>query len=502
MNNENNMRLSHEKNARAVKGDARALIVAAALLAALIVLNLLFALLPATLTQFDTTENGLYTVSPVTKRFLYALDEDVTVYVVCEKGTAALMPRALLDRYEAASKHVKVKFVDPVADAQLLSTYGDFSSATNFSMVVVSDRRYSVVDFADCQYYYVEGVGSMTAEEYSYYYTYYYNYLDELKETYDIDLSAASLCFALEEALTGAIEYVTAPVIPHLYVLEDSGDMGAYMTEMISMVQPEQMALSLDGSAVPDNAAPLMIYAPEQDISAQTAQAVKAFLQGGGDLMLMTSPDHVSMPNLMSIVAEFGLAPVAGVLHEGNANHFDAGMARLLPIVNAEHEITYTLVSNGYGVPLVPNAHGIIAKETLPEGVSVTELFTTSDTAFVFAADGAEQTVGAVAVGVAAENATTGARLFWLSSTDALSDELIKTKGAKACAPYYLTMAMVWQSDSYQSKLDAIEPVDLSQDSVLLDASAVIAWSAVLVLVIPLCVLIPGIVIKIRRARK
>ena len=502
MNTENNMQVSRQTNTRAAKAGARALAVTAIVLVALILLNVLVALLPATITHFDTTSNRLYSIGSVTKEFLSTLEEDVIVYVICDKGTAALMPRAVLDLYEANSKHVKIKPVDPISDAELLADYGDFSSATNYSMIVVSDRRYSVVDFADCQYYKVEGLGMVPAEQYAQLLAnaealyYYYNY-------YGIDLTAATPYFALEDALTDAIEYVTAPVIPALHVLDSSADMGKYLTDFIGMVQPEYEVLPLDGTdAIPDHTAPLLIYAPEQDISVQTAEMIADFVQKGGHLMLITAPHNVSMPNLMSLVSAFGLSPMEGALREGNANNFDGEASRLLPNVNTEHEITVPLINSGYSAPLMPDAHGIAVAQTLPEGVSVTRLFTTSNSAYTIAHDGTEQTAGEVAVGIAAEHQTTGAKLFWLSSSAALSDELINAEGSKACASYYATFGMIWQSESYVSKLPVIEPIDVSQDTVSPDAPAVIAWSAVLVLILPLCVLVPGIVVKVRRSRQ
>ncbi len=502
MNTERNVRLSQKKNGRAAKRAARSLITTAVLLAALIVLNLLLALLPATLTQLDTTPNKLYSISSVTKNFLASLEEDVTVYVMCEKGAAALMPRAVLELYEAAGKHVRVKLVDPVADVELLADYGDFSSVTNYSMLVVSDRRTAVVDFADCQYYNVTGLGMIPAEQYlqlasnSQALLYYYY-------SYGIDLTAATPYFALEDALTSAIEYVTAPVVPTLCVLNDSAGMGSYLTELIGMVQPEYSVLSLDGTeAVPAYVSSLLIYAPEQDITAQTAECIVQYLQNGGSVMLLTSPENTQMPHLMSVAAALGLTPVEGALYEGNANNFDGDASRLLPSINAEHDITYPLVSYGYGSPLLPDAHGIAVADALPENVSATSLFTTSSSAYTVAEEGREVTVGAVSVGAVAQNTTTGAKLFWLPSTAALSDELITAEGTGASAAYFVTTAVLWQSKTYQSTLEAVEPIDVSQDTVLLDAPAVIAWSVVLVLIVPLCVLVPGIAVRVKRNRK
>ena len=63
-------------------------------------------------------------------------------------------------------------------------------------------------------------------------------------------------------------------------------------------------------------------------------------------------------------------------------------------------------------------------------------------------------------------------------------------------------MTVAWEKDAYTSSLETIAPVDMTDTPVYLDVPAVIGWSVALVLIVPLAVLIPAIVVRVRRARR
>lgn len=502
MNTNEIMPTSVSTERRTARAGARALISVAIVLVAVILLNLLVSLLPATLTDVDLTENGLYSISATTKKLLSSLEEDVTVYVLGSNGRVADMPGRLLDRYTAASGHLDVKVVDATADAALWAEYPDVDVAalSNYSMLVVSNRRYTVVDFASARYYEVEGLGPVPAAQYEQLMTnteilyYYYQY-------YGIDLTKSAPYYALEEQLTHAVEYVTAPVIPHMYVLEGSRPLGNMLTSFVEMVQPETEELSPDSvQAIPVTAAPLVIHAPTDDLSEATTQKVLDFIANGGKLLLITSPANAAMPNLARVTAAFGVTPIEGVLYEGNANNFKDVPTALLATVNAQHEVTNAF--SAYGNPLVPNAHGIAGVAQKPEGMSVTELFTTSTSTYLIGADGKETTLGKTAVCVAAEHETTGASLVWLSSADAIDDAVINANSQIATAIFHVAMALDWQSEEFSSSLEAIEPVSMTETPMNVTDTVLIALGTVLVIAIPGVLLVAGIAIRIRRGRR
>ena len=483
-------------NKSRLSASARALVTVAVVLVALLLLQLVVSLIPAARRQVDTTPNGVYSVSSVTKRFLASRTEPVTIYVVCENGKMEIMPRVLLDHYAATG--IDVVVLDPQKDADKLATYG-ISSPANYTMIVESARRFTSFDLSSTQYYYVDSIGQVSVSQYAQMLA----YADLYQAYYGLDVTVATPYFALESTLTGAVEYVTLPSIPHLHVLTSNGarELCDTAIEMLNQVAVEYETLDLSVDAtIPEDASPLLICAPTQDLSDTVTQAVRAYLQGGGELLLVTSPANVSMPNLMSLAADYGLAPLSdAVLSEGNANNFYESATTIVPTVNTQHDITYSVSSSGY-TPVMPNTHGITVASATPEGVTATVLLSTSSSAYAVDANGTEQDVGTVALGVVAENTLNASKLVWYSSADAFSEETANE--ISPASLYYLLLTVSWETEPYTSSLATISPVDMSETTVMLSAPAVIGWAVALVLIVPLCVLIPAIVVRVRRGRR
>ena len=64
-------------------GDA---LMTAVVLAIVVVINLVVGQIPVKYTQFDLTDNQLYTITDQTKTFVKGLDSDVDVYLVAQSG--------------------------------------------------------------------------------------------------------------------------------------------------------------------------------------------------------------------------------------------------------------------------------------------------------------------------------------------------------------------------------------------------------------------------------
>ena len=87
---------------------ATAIVVAIAIMA-----NIFVSALPASVTQFDTTSNQLFTVSEQTERLVGGLDEEVTIYWVVRSGYEESYIGTLLDQYKALSDNLRVIKKDP-----------------------------------------------------------------------------------------------------------------------------------------------------------------------------------------------------------------------------------------------------------------------------------------------------------------------------------------------------------------------------------------------------
>lgn len=472
----------------------------ALLLAAVVALQLLLGLLPATLTRYDVSDNGIFSISDTTKDFLGTLREDVTVYALCSGGRMSVLTEMLLGRYQAASGHIRVVAVDPSADTEFASEYSVVASLSEGSLVVKSDRRYTVVDFESTDYYSVNGVGNVPTAQYlemissqelvNAYYTY-----------YGIDMYDAVRLLALEAALTQAIEYVCMATVPHIYVTSANGErvVGSMLQMSFEQTMIEYETIDLTRvSAVPEDASSLLILAPETDFSDEVTQKIRDYVIGGGRLLIATEPKNAGMKNLNALTEMFGARAMEGELLEGNANRYYDAPSTLLVGVNSEHSITYSVAAAGY-TPVLPHAHGIELVEPGEQGMTATVLFGTSDSAYV-ELDGEQTDLGSVAVAVASENATTGARMVWIASTDALDDACVVSYGAATL--YYFVQAARWQHILPTSSLGTIQPIDMSEGVMTFNDTTAIGWAGVAVILIPLAFVIAGVSVRIKRARR
>jgi ABC-2 type transport system permease protein len=468
-------------------------------LAVLVVINLLVAALPTSLTRFDTTDQGMYTISATSEKFIKSVDRNVTIYVLSEGGTMSGTLQTFLERYTAHNSRIRVKVIDPVANPTFLDNYSEITSSGNY-IIVESDLRHTAVNISKLEYYYVEGYGQMDTATYAEM-TANAETIAMIQQYYGIDMNAATLYFAGEQAMTAAIEYVSLATIPHIYELSGNGEaaLSNALIEMFNLTMLQHETLTLQpGDTVPADASCIIINAPTYDLSESAAAAIKQFLSGGGNLMLITTPDNTAMPNLMSLVADYGVTPTTGgMLYEGNANKYVKEPYILKPTINSQHDVTYA-ASSKYTI-VMPRAHGILVDSTLPEGVTATTLFSATD-AYTVADDGSEADFGQVATGVALQSSKSGSKVVWFASLDAFTDASYTAYGPGAT--YYFSIAASWENDAYQSSLGAIEALDMTEQPMNVSAMAMIVWGAILILVIPLCFIISGVVVWIVRRRR
>ncbi len=497
---------------RAGKRGIRAFVIGAVLLAVLIVVNVLMGALPAKLTQFDISGVGMTEISDETAKFLSEVNEDVTIYWLCDEGVVDDQFDLLLTRYTEACDRLTVEVIDPQANLTFTEAYTS-EELSDYSLIIESARRYRVVDAAELYYYtndfINENVGSevpLTSDELNQYYSLYGEYMASY-ETH--------MYFQGETLITSAIDYVTKETIPHAYLLTGHGDTAPsdLLLELLSSMNVQVETINLQNlEAVPADAGCVILHAPENDISAHETTLLTDYLTGGGSLLMATSPANVeSCPNIMSLGALFGLSAEPGLVREGDSAHTAGSSADVLvPDVSTDHYATYYVKNSGYSARM-PRSHAISVASELADGVTVTPLFTTSEKASRVSLEDVSQSIsekGMLNVAVAATKALTtadgttdSADLVWFASTDAFTDEQANnTSGGNY---YYYASLLSWISDSFSSSFEALSPVSLTGQSLSgLTTGAVFLLGLVVVVVIPVGLLITGIVIWVKRKRR
>lgn len=325
-------------------------------LAIAIVINLLVTTLPTTIMQLDTTSNELFSISEQTKELLESLEEDVTIYWIVQSGVEDDTLETLLQRYQDLSGHINVVKKDPDVYPTFVQQYTD--TVYNNSLIVECNDRSRYVDYYDI---------------YLYDYTYYY---------YD---GSYEVSFAGEGELTSAIDYVVKEDLPKMYLLTGHGEASLSDTfttaiEKENILTDELSLLTVE--AVPEDADCVLINTPASDISLSEKEMLLSYLEGGGNLFLISNPpENGALTNLEAIMEYYGMSTEEGIVVEGNQNYYVWGTPYyLLPEVES-HTITSPLLENGYYV-LLPIAQGLVASEDVRDTLSVSKLLTTSSSSF------------------------------------------------------------------------------------------------------------------------
>lgn len=248
----------------------------------------------------DWTSSNLYTLSEKSTNVLSGLSEDVRV-IVFMTPESGLFPqvRELLGRYEAASDHISVEYIDP--DRERLKTQ---QLAEKFGVSVAN----TVV---------------FTAGERSKYVT-----TDDMAE---FDYSGAQYgqpprlkAFKAEEEFTAAILSLVAPSVPKVgFVtghgepqLEPGGRTDPSLSKLVDSLKRENMdtkAISLLSGTVPADIDVLAIVGPTQAYTETEVAAITTYLDHGGRLLIALDPlieatGGMRSTRLEPMLAKFGVS--------------------------------------------------------------------------------------------------------------------------------------------------------------------------------------------------
>lgn len=319
-----------------------------------VVVNLIVNVVPSDKTAIDCSYSKLYSITDDTKTALGKLKEDVTVYALVAENRKDSQIDTILNRYTDLSKHISVEYVNPSKKPYFYKDYTDQAPTTN-SLIVVSGKRSRVIDYYDIYQY-----------ESSYY-------------SYSSELTG----FDAEGQLTSAILYVTLEndELPVVYEITGHGE-SSIGSEFQDVIGKANMTLTelelLNEESVPEDAAALIINAPQQDFNQADAKKVTDYLKDGGKAIVIGSYTEKSLPNFESVLKEYGVSFTGGMVAENDAQHYYqmGGPFYLLPEVNGS---AYTGSIQGSYV-YVPAAVGITYPEST-ETIVYTSLMDTSDQA-------------------------------------------------------------------------------------------------------------------------
>lgn len=453
-------------------------ILAAAIVLAVLV-NLLVGAIPSKYTELDLSEAKMYTLSDSSRKLVQGMDQDVTIYYLCETGSEDAILTKLLDHYAEESSHLRWEQKDPALYPTFAAQYGASDAAAG-SLIVVSGDDSVVLDAADLYEY-----------DYSDYYT----------------TGSANVTFGGEKQITSAIYKLTAAEESHVYYTTNHGEQAptSSLTEALEAQNLDLQPLDLLTSTIPDDCSLLIINAPASDFASDglvdEISQLQAYLENGGKVLLTTSA-FVDTPNLDAVMAQFGLAREPGLVVEGDAGHALYGYPYSLfqDYGTTEESTALNGVNKGSHV-MLSVAQGITVTET--DGVAAEPLLNTSEDSYSKAdldentssEKGAGDVDGPFSLAVWARNDSTGAEVIWIGCPNMDNEQLYQSVPGNLTFLQGCAASMVGQEILIDTKALEAEPITVA-------ASSAMTLGMVFVFLLPAAVLIAGAAVVLLRRRR
>lgn len=443
-----------------------------------VAVNLGLNYVPEQYSSFDLTENRLYALTDETKAFLSGLSEDVTIYVLAEEGAGDADLSKTLERIADQSAHVKIKYVSPAKNPNFYQNYTDVQPSSG-SLIVEGERRSTVVDYGDI-------------------YTYEMDY-----STYSYQTTG----YDGEGRVVSALAYVTTEDMPVFYAIGGHGEL-ELEEKFLNTITKENatcetlMLYSVD--EIPEDAQGVILNAPTGDYSKEDAEKIIAYLEKGGNALIVSTMAEGEMTNFKSILDFYGISEVDGTIVEQDRNYYYQNPYYLFPEI-ASAQVTEPLAD---GLVFAPFSKGLSYDDAVDE-VHYTPLLTTSSSAFSKTditdnsdySKGADDIDGPFTISVEVEKSTEDGSV---SHAYVVGGESLFTSLADDMAPgnnVKLFSSMISMLAEHESSV-AIPVKSLSMPNLVFKAQTAYIAAVLCVIVIPLATLTAGLVIWLRRRRR
>lgn len=446
---------------------------------AAVLVNLTAGKLPSQYLKYDVSDQKLFTTGDQTAEIVKGLDEDITLYLIAQQGSEDATLQELLDRYAGLSSRIKVETKDPVLYPNFVSQYTSENLSEN-SVLVVGQNRSKAVDYYDIYQY---------SMDYS---------------TYSSSLSS----FDGEGQITSAIAYVTAENMPVVYTLagHDEAELSTTVTSSIEKENIELKSLSLlTEEAVPEDAKAVIIYGAISDISEDEKNKLEAYMEQGGQMVLLLGYTDKDTPNLDSLLGDYGITLADGLVLEGDSQHHLPNYPYyLLPDIQSS---AYTSdVSSRY--VLLAFAQGMTEAADISEDLTYESLLTTSAKSYSKTNQESENLdqeegdiagpfdLGAVVTKTIDED--TEAKLIVFSSETLLDEQVDSMVSGGNSTLFLNVMSQLVDHESTVS----IEPKSMSTEYLTVPAGSAIFWGSLTIILIPLLLLATGGIIWFGRRKR
>ena len=281
------------------------------------------------------------------------------------------------------------------------------------------------------------------------------------------------------------------------------GDVFDNFFDSVNIVKRELSLLT--AGEIPGDANVIIINNPSSDMTDAELETLTSYIDGGGSVVLVTDITSYSsekLPNLTKLAAHCGMAPVEGVVLEGDENRYANGDKRLLVEPMLESKVTEEIENPTGYVVAISGSHAIKEAEGYEGTMTVSPIIETSGSAYVIGPKEAvrdkndDDVTGTLMLGAISEDANTGAAFVWYGSSYINSEESSMLVGYNDLTLYGYSITAVCDRPATL----VIDSVNVGQPAALLmTEGAGTALKIIIQYVIPIAVLAAGFAVWLRR---
>lgn len=463
----------------------------------------------------DMNSDYLYTLSEDTVDFTKGLKDDITIYYLVEDGheaqtsayTKIINVENIINLYAKLS-HVKVEKKNPVLYPDFAKKYTSESIQDN-DVIVVNDRTQKA-----------EFVSFRT---------------DMIQSTYDTasgSMEQVPQTLKIESAVTSAIQKVSLENTKKVYVGKGHSmqNLNEDFLDLMTKNGMEYKDFELTkNTEVPEGCDLLILHSPAADITDNEYTYIKKYLQEGGKALFLLNYT-AETPNYNKLLKDYGINVQSGyVLDPDNyfVSYGSGAYMLLTPDVAKESELTGDV---GEKDVLSWYSKGMISDQKVRSTLTVESVLKTSNKSYSRKVSGKEEeslekkdgdqagpfSVAMTALDKHAED-TKGegyaTKIFALGSvafmdvptsygatTSIIGSEMGEQYGNRTI----LVNALKWLVGDAGDEIQVLNIPDRSllEETVQLKSEDITFWTAVLVVLLPLAMLISGFLIWNRRRKK
>lgn len=480
-----------EIKSRRFKSGALAAIITCIVIVAVIVVNMIVGLLVdkvPSLSNIDLTGSNTFKLSDETIDFLESLenkDKEITIKVLAtqaeyEAGSEYnLKASTLLQKYSEYNKDIKIEWVDIAADPTFSSKYPNDTISMGNYIVECGDkhRMLTVEDIFEIEY------DSTTGSQ----------YIASMK---------------LEEAVTTAILNVTSQNQEKVVILSGFGGSGETgLTNALEKNNYEVSTVNLLTSEIDEDVKMVVLYAPTVDFDKDSAKKITDYLYNNGEygknFMFIPYSDNMDLPNISSILEEWGMQIEKGIVAEMDSDRLLTTEGPFLFITDYYDE-TYTQTLKNPDLNFIDGY--VQPVKIINENLAVPLLLTSEQAKlYPFNADESfnmddqtAQQFATAAIGTQ-KGADASSNVLVFGSAFAFDEKYINisTYNNSAYIVNLVNTLVEKEDDTF-----TIEGKNLQDNSLGILTSQIQGISVVLVGIVPVLLLVLGLIIWLRRRNK